>query len=260
MAAATPSRSVILATILFATLLLAGTVGGSGGMQVDDRPRNSTTSVLVEIWHADEDHGGIKLDAVWDTTYQARSAAEARRAQNGTLNVSWFRGDEELAAFATTYPDAAVRSSWQQVRYQEAGGPHGEITVITGTMLYVHFGEERDRIVLGPQLATNLSDGDRMTVSRFETWKPAEVSTPATRDDYSWDDHEWRIGSDPTPRFVLNESGVPEREELPPDGDVFFLNVHAIVVLLLYALVGVILAVLVLAYVTRKVSWWWKMR
>lgn len=207
-----PHRAAWVPSVLGLLLLLvlSGAPVASTVQATDERPAGATTYVYVSIDNAPSGTGDIALNVDWETRYPARSEDEARRAQNGTLDTSWFRGEEEMASFAARYPDADVRTASTNVHYRTDGGDHGEIHVVAGTTPRIQFDSDRDRIEIGPQLAQNLSDGDRLTVEIDRGWNPEAATIESQSSGLDSKAYVWEIGTDPSPRFVLNESGTSD--------------------------------------------------
>lgn len=217
MVAATPTRGVVLTTVGIAILLLAGTGGGSAGMQADERPPGATTDVDVTITPDPDQVDGVTIAVDWSTRYPARSTAEADRAQNGDLDVPWFRGDEETAAFHSAYSDSEPERPRVNVQHHASESGHGEIVVWSRTDVTLQLGTDERQLMFGPTLTESLEDGDTFGVELDHDWGPVSATTEPEPSGLHRETYSWRIGEGPDPRFEINASGVPDDPE--PHGE-----------------------------------------
>lgn len=217
MVAATLSRAAVLTAGVIAIVLLIGTGGGSPGIQADERPPGATTDVDVTTTPDPDQVDGVTIAVRWTTRYPASSAAEAERAQAGELDVSWFRGDEETAAFRSTYSESESEPPRPNVQHHASEYEHGEIVVWSKTEVTLQLGTDREELVLGPTLSESLATGDTFSVELLHDWEPVSATTEPEPSDVHWEMYSWRIGEDPEPRFELDASGVPDDPE--PDGE-----------------------------------------
>lgn len=167
------------------------------------QPRNVTYTVVVY-----PTAGRVVVRAEY-TTY---SSVEAARAENGTLDTSWFDGDERIRdAFAARRNDELVGSSNLTTR---AVFPEAEYTDVIVEMEFEWrgvFGPDEKREVIGPRIADAFQPGDRLVVEVFE-WKPEAVNTDAEPTSHPGNvRYEWTISeSDEPPRIVFNRSVVDD--------------------------------------------------
>jgi hypothetical protein len=160
--------------------------------------------------------------------YTTYSSVEAARAENGTLDTSWFDGDERIReAFAARGNDELVRSSNVTSR---AVFPEAEYTDVIVEVEFEWrgvFGPDEKREVIGPRIAKAFRPGDRLVVKVFE-WKPEAVNTDAEPTSHPGNvRYEWTISeSDEPPRIVFNRSvvdddgGSPTGTPLGPAGGI----------------------------------------
>lgn len=233
-------RAALLFVILAVSVVavpLGGAGSGAGG--TDERPPNATTDVDVSLYPDPPNRDGVTIRVNWDIEYPARSDQEARRARNDTLNVSWFRGDEELREFAEAYAEAEVDDYAIQIHHTPSESQYGEISVGKMAEFTLQLGVDRERVVLGPQLAEALHTGDELSIRLANDWTPATVTTDAQLSGTRWIVYVWQIGEGPSPRFELNASGVPN-STAPSGGD---LGTGPILSVVALALVVTLLAV-----------------
>lgn len=205
------NRSLIALTLV---LLLLGSVlvvpGAGASDQSDDAPSDANTTVDITLQGSSDENPGTELLLYWTVIYDAPSAEAARKAENGTLDVSWFEGDEAVQAVAANYPGSDVEIQAVQIAHDDVNSQHGQIRVYSRLHIADLFANEREQIVIGPTLAEQLSNGDDVKLTRPEHWKPTE--TNVSGDDRRGGEvvHRWTIGEDPEPRMVLNESAAED--------------------------------------------------
>lgn len=203
-------------TLVVAVLLVGGVLvfpGAGAEVQSDQRPTGATTEVELVI-SPDSDHvDGVTVTLRWTTRYPARSAAEAERAQEEELDVDWFHGDEETAAFRSAYSDSEREPPQPTVQLHSSEYEHGEIVVWSHTTVTLQLGTDTDQLVLGPNLTESLAAGDSFRVELLKKWEPVSATTEPEPSNVQWKTYYWRIGEDPAPRFELNASGVPDDPE-----------------------------------------------
>jgi len=188
----------------------AGTTTGAGAGPpstaetiVDAPPENVQLTVMV---YPRSDF------VVVEARYPARSSAEANRAENDTLDLGWFDGDDHVRrAF-----EARDERLGERIRFQTGvTDPSASISEFGDVLVEMRFRwtgafEDGEReLVLGPTLADHLPNGTTLDVRVPDDWTPVnattetvEVGTTGRTDAYGW-----RIdGTEPEPRVTFNRS------------------------------------------------------
>lgn len=196
-------------------------------------PSDKHTGVDINIGESGADGNPTQVGISWTVHYPARSETEAERAQDGTLDPSWFRGDEVLQTIATEYEGGNVSRPDLHISMNPTENEHGRIVISTSIGIDDAFAGNRSKIEFGSQFIEHLSAGDSLEVVLApEDWEPETVTTSPDfgRGQKSY---FWQIGEDPEPHFVLNESATQEDNDALGSGPIVAVVAFALLAALL---------------------------
>lgn len=173
-------------------------------------PENATYTVMV---YPTADRIVVKI------RYQSRSKTEAAKAENGTLNVSWFDADERLreAFAAREESDQLVQSSNLTIGVGEESMEYRDIGIKVEFEWHGVFEPGEEREVIGPHIAEAFRPGDQLVVRVFE-WQPEYANAEREPTAYPRNmRYDWRIGEgDEPPRIAFNRSVLEDDDSNNP--------------------------------------------
>lgn len=245
--------------VLVAVVLVVATSGLIGPAATepipnpeDAPPENAPTqNASYEIrFYLDRSGGPARIDV--RVKYPARTAGEAARARNDSLDPAWFDGPDRVRQLFNQSADANdsldLGDSVSTNHAEELAGltpsdpEHGWILLRYTAVWDGYFDPEDDRVAIGRAYTDVLPDHWTLVVDVPSDWQPETVNgNPSTSSSgEAGVAYEWDVGNQSDyPLIVFNES-VIDRE--PTDGDGGFgvasglvLPVIALIALLLLA-------------------------